>query len=49
MNNIIEFLVAIVVGNLNRLPIGVGKGIQLNAITLGPMTHGTLMFYEFLS
>ncbi len=47
MNNIIEFLMVIVVGNLNKLPKGVGKENPI--VTLGPMTHGTLMFYKFLS
>jgi hypothetical protein len=48
MNNIIEFLLGIIVGNLNKLPKGFGRKIQLNAITLSPMTHGRLIFNIFL-
>ncbi len=47
MNNIIEFLLGIVIGNLNKLQKGFGRKIQLNAFTLGPMTHGTLIFNLF--
>jgi hypothetical protein len=41
--------VHIVVGNSKKLKKGFGKKIQLNSFKLGPMTHGTLMFNEFLS
>jgi hypothetical protein len=37
VNNIIEILMGIVVGNSNKLQKGVWK-IQLNAFKLGPMT-----------
>jgi hypothetical protein len=38
VNNIIEFLVGIIVGNSNKLQKRVGRKIQLNAFKLGPMT-----------
>jgi hypothetical protein len=47
VNNIIEILLGIVVGILNKLQKRFGRKIQLNAFTLGPMTHGTLIFNLF--
>ncbi len=44
MKNIIEFLLGIVVGNLNKLQKGFGRKTQLNAFTLNQMTYGTLIF-----
>jgi hypothetical protein len=50
VNNIIEILVGIVVGNsFFFCKKGFGRKNQLNAFTLRPMTHGTIMFNEFLS
>jgi hypothetical protein len=50
VNNIIEFqwdilLLEIQTNYKKRF----GRKIQFNASALGPMTHGTLMFNEFLS
>jgi hypothetical protein len=46
VNNIIEFLVGIVVGNCKKR---FGRKIQLKAFKLGPMTKDTFMFNESLS
>jgi hypothetical protein len=49
VSNIIEFLLGIGVGNLNKLQKRFGRKMQLNAFTLGPMTHGALIFNLFKS
>jgi hypothetical protein len=38
MNNIIEFLVGIVVGNSKNCKKGFGRKIELNIFKFGPMT-----------
>jgi hypothetical protein len=38
VNNIIEFLVGIIVENSNKLPKRFGRKIQLNTFKLRPMT-----------
>jgi hypothetical protein len=48
VNNIIEFLVGIIVGIQTNCKNKFGRKIQLNAFKFGPMTYGTFVFNEFL-
>jgi hypothetical protein len=49
VNNIIEFLVGIVVGNSNKLQKKVWKENSNESFKFGPMTYGTFMFNASLS